>query len=90
MNSSAPSFIIVIESSMKKGKNKVSQQFLNTIINNCGDADVVTSHNKRIDPALKFYNNIPLMINTNDNIGNFRKNGTIYIGCAVKPKSSVN
>ena len=90
MNSPAQSFSIVIKSSMKAGKNKASQtqQFLNTIITNCGDADVVTSHNKTIDPELKLYTNIPLMINTNDDIENFRANGTLCRGCTVKLKPS--
>ena len=70
MNSSVPSFTLVIESSIRKGKGKVSQKNLNAIINHCGNADVITSKNKRIDSASKFYNKIPLMIITNDDLEN--------------------
>eukprot|EP00957_Ditylum_brightwellii_P095781 7297546-Ditylum_brightwellii.AAC.1 len=77
MNSSVPSFTLVIESSVRKGKDKVSQQNLNAIINHYGDVDVVTSKDKRIDPALKFYNNEPLMIDTNYDLEKFEANGTL-------------
>eukprot|EP00957_Ditylum_brightwellii_P017552 1322015-Ditylum_brightwellii.AAC.1 len=40
-----------------------------------------------MDPALKFYNNIPPTINTNDNLKQFRTNETLCKGCAVKLKS---
>eukprot|EP00957_Ditylum_brightwellii_P047648 3619880-Ditylum_brightwellii.AAC.1 len=88
MNSSIHLLTLVIESSIRKGKHKVSQQNLNAITKHCGDADVVTSKNKRINPASKLYNSIPLMINTNDDIKNFRADGTLCRGCAAKLKSN--
>ena len=87
IDASLPSFNIVIESSIRKGKEKQSQQFHNAIIDNCGDADVITSQNKKVDPALKFYKNIPLMINTNENLEQYRAKGTLCRGVAIKLKS---
>jgi hypothetical protein len=82
-----PLHTLVIECSMKKGTNKPSDLFRNTVIDNCGDADIVTGHNKKIDPALKFYNGIPLMINSIDDIDKGRANGTICKGISVKLRS---
>ena len=89
MNSPAQAFSIVIKSSMKAGKNKASQtqQFLNTIITNCGDADVVIGSNKKIDPALKFYKGFFLMINKNKDLKKKRGNGTLCRGLGIKLKT---
>ena len=49
-----------------------------TIYNNCGDADIVSSFtNKHVDPVLKLYTGIPIMLNSNDHIEQGRGNGTL-------------
>ena len=53
----------------------------------CGDADVVTGGNKKIDPALKFYKGIFLMINTNKDLKKKRGNGTLCRGLGIKLKT---
>ena len=62
--------------------------FLKTVIDNCGDSDVVTCHNKKVDPALKFYSQIPRMINSNIDIDEGRANGTLCRGIGVKLKGN--
>ena len=59
------------------------------MFDNCGDADVVTGHNKKVDPALKFYNGIFLMINTNKDLSKGRVNGTLCKGLGIKLKKNV-
>ena len=51
-----------------------------------GDADVMTSRNKHIDPALKFYNGVPLMITSNTNLKKGLGNGTRIIGLSIQLK----
>ena len=41
-----------------------SEAFYNYVIDNCGDDDV-SDLKRQVDPALKFYSGISLMINTN-------------------------
>ena len=49
-----------------------------TIYNNCGDCDVTSSFgNKHIDPVLKLYTGIPIMLNSNEHIEHGRGNGTL-------------
>ena len=51
-----------------------------TIYNNCGDADIQSANkrtNKHVDPALKLYTGIPIMLNSNDHIEQGRGNGTL-------------
>ena len=57
-------------------KTKTSDMFLNTVIDNCGGVAVVTYHNK-MDPSFKFYSQLPLMINSNDDIDKGCANGTL-------------
>ena len=83
---SVPNHSIVIECSIRKKKIRVSENFHNTVFAHCGDNDVRTG-NKKIDPALKFYSGIPLMINTNDELDKGRANGTLCRGIGVKLKS---
>ena len=81
--SSVPNHCIIIESSIRKGNTLTSENFHNWVFNHCGDADVTTAKNKKIDPALKFYNGIFLMINTNKDLKNGRGNGTLCRGVGL-------
>ena len=48
------------------------------IYNNCGDADVTSSFtSKHIDPVLKLYTGIPIMLNSNEHIEQGCGNGTL-------------
>ena len=49
-----------------------------TIYNNCGDADITSSFtNKHVDPVLKLYTGIPIMLNSNEHIEQGRGNGIL-------------
>ena len=51
-----------------------------TIYNNCGDADIESVNrfsNKHVDPALKLFTGIPIMLNSNEYIEQGRGNGTL-------------
>ena len=50
-SSSAPTHSVVIEYWIRKGKLRASDNFHNKVFDNCGDADVITGHNKMIDPT---------------------------------------
>ena len=59
-----------------KDKERYSALFESKVYNNCGDADIQTCCNKKIDPAFKFYSGIPLMITDNLHLKEGRGNGT--------------
>ena len=90
-DSDPPNHTIIIESKMEKKKSRKSSCFHETIYNNCGDADVVTSMNKHVDTALKLYRNIPVMINSNKNLDEGRGNGTLarFKGICLKDGASL-
>ena len=50
--------------------------FRNLIYDTVGDADMKDGNGKRLDPALKFYYNKPLMMNSNERIEENQENGT--------------
>lgn len=81
--------VIVIESVFRKGRSKCSKEFHEFVFEQCGDAQVATSHSKRVDPALKWYPGIPLMITSNENIKKKRGNGTLCRGLRVQLKEGV-
>jgi hypothetical protein len=52
--------VIVIESVLRKGRNRCSGEFHEYVFEQCGDAQVATSNSKKVDPALKWYPGIHL------------------------------
>ena len=69
--------VIIIESVIyDKAKERCSALFESKVYNNCGDADIQTCCNKKIDPAFKFYSDIPLMITDHLHLKEGRGNGT--------------
>ena len=86
-----PSHTIILECSIRKGKIKASPMFHSTVIDFCGDNDIEACRtNKKIDPALKLYNNIPLMINSNADLAKGRANGTLCRFLKIKLKQNAN
>ena len=76
-----PTHTIIIESSISASKQmgkKHSSNHHATVYNTCGDCDVTSSFgNKHIDPVLKLYTGIPIMLNSNEHIEHDRGNGTL-------------
>ena len=94
-----PAHTVIIKAAMtygsKKGK-KVRMSTQNRIFDQCGDSDVTNDSNgSKVDPALKFYHGVPLMIVSNDRIKEKLANGTCCFGmhvvlkknCSFKPES---
>ena len=77
VDSYPPSRTIIIKSKMEKKNSRKNSCFYETIFNKCGDADLTTSMNKHVDPDLKLYRNILVMINSNKNQDEGKVNGTL-------------
>ena len=64
----------------------ISLSMKNRNLDECGNADITNSQNKFVDPALKFFHGVPLMMNTNERIDEQLANGTFCIGLYIKLK----
>ena len=85
--SEIPKDVVIIESAMfDKNGERCSANFESKVYNMCGDADVKAGRTKKVDPALKFYAGVPLMITDNKFIKDGRGNGTKCIGLKIKMK----
>ena len=79
----SPTHTIIIESLISKTSHMGKKHSVNhhtTIYNNCGDADIQSANkrtNKHVDPALKLFTGIPIMLNSNEYIEQGRGNGTL-------------
>ena len=65
----------------------ISRSLRNMIYDTCADADVENSEGKHATPVLKFYHNVPLMMNSNARIEENLANGTplyIKLNCGVQ------
>ena len=58
----------------------------NHILDQCGDSDITNGSNAFVDPALNFFHNVPLMMNTNERIEEELANGTPCRGLYLKLK----
>ena len=58
----------------------------NRLLDECGDSDIINSKRSFVDPALNFFHNISLMMNTNERINEKLANGTSCRGLYVKLK----
>ena len=83
-----PKHTCIIKASMRSKENgkKVNNVMYNRLLDECGDSDIKNSKNAFVDIALKFFHNIPLMMNTNDRIKEKLANGTSCRGLYVKLK----
>ena len=94
-----PAHTVIIKAAMTYGSKKGEKVWMSTqnrIYDQCGDSDVTNdSNNSKVDPALKFYHGVPLMIVSNDRIKERLANGTCCFGmyvvlkknCSFKPES---
>ena len=82
-----PNHTVIIKGTLRYGRSEVgmvSRHLRNMIYDTCGDADLENSEGKRVDPVLKFYHGVPLMINTNKRIEENLANGTPCVGLYIK------
>ena len=82
-----PAHTVIIKAAMtygsKKG-NKVCMSTQNKIYDQCGDSDVINENDgSKVDPALKFYHGVPLMVVSNKRIKEKLANGTRCFGMYV-------
>jgi len=79
----------MIKGTLRYGRRKtgmISRNLRNLIYDTCGDADVENNEGKRAAPVLKFYHNVPLMMNSKKRIDENLANGTPCIGLYIKLK----
>ena len=84
-----PDHTCIIKATMKYKNKKAgvfNRNMYNRLLDECGDADIKSSNNTFVDPVLKFFHNIPLMMNTNDRITEKLANGTPCRGLYIKLK----
>ena len=85
----APAHTCIIKADINYANNQ-SQTFnknmYNRLIDECGDSDVINGNRQFVDIALKFFYNIPLMMNTNERIKEELANGTPCRGLYIKLK----
>ena len=58
----------------------------NRILDECGDCDIKNAKGAFVDPVLKFFYNVPLMMNNNEKIKEKLANGTPCVGQYLKLK----
>jgi hypothetical protein len=81
--------VIVIEAVMRNNNTMATRTFHDAVFETCGDAQVQTTRKKRVDPALKWYPGVPLMITSNDDIKKGRANGSLCRGLKIKLREGV-
>ena len=89
LDSSAPLHTCIIKANIRYGSKTIgsmNKSMYNHILDQCGDSDITNGSGAFVDPALKFFHNIPLMMNTNDRIEEELANGTTCRGLYIKLK----
>ena len=84
-----PTHTCIIKATMrykKKSIGNISSTMRNRILDECGNSYITNSKKRFVDPALKFFYNIPLMMNTNEIIEEELANGTLCRGLYIKLK----
>ena len=83
-----PNNTVIIEARFYDKKKTHTPSFHQTIYNNVGDADMKNQrHNTLVDPALKLYHDIPIMLNKNIDVPNGLANGTLARFKGIKLKN---
>ena len=83
----SPNHTCIIKCNMNYSNNQsdaFNSNMYNRILDECGDSDITNGNKLFVDPALKFFDNIPLMINTNTRIEEELANGTPCRGLYIK------
>ena len=75
-----PTHTCIIKACMRHNENgkKLNSTMYNRLLDECGNSDIKNSKQSFVDPALKFFHNIPLMMNSNERIADKLANGTPY------------
>ena len=83
-----PNHTCIIKAVIKERRNggKIIATMYNRILDECGDCDIKNAKGAFVDPALKFFHNVPLMMNNNERIKEELANGTPCVGQYLKLK----
>ena len=84
-----PMHTCIIKANMRHGSKSlgnINTSMYNHILDQCGDSDITNGSGAFVDPALKFFFNIPLMMNTNERIDEELANGTPCRGLYIHLK----
>ena len=87
LDTPCPNHTVIIKGTFRyKGKNgkPISTYLQNRIYDECGDAKLNKSDKTKVDPALKFYYKVPLMMNSNKRISESLANGTSCYGMYIQ------
>ena len=87
-----PHHTCIIKATMRKtvkAARMIPTSLRNLIFDTVGDAHMVNNDSRKVDPALKFYHNKPLLITSNDRIEDKLANGTPCRGLYLKLKDGV-
>ena len=88
-NAPSPMHTCIIKANMKYGSKSIGSMnkgMYNHLLDQCGDSDILNGSKAFVDPALNFFHNIPLMMNTNARIEEELANGTPCRGLYIKLK----
>ena len=61
-----PNHTCIIKATMTYQGKALNESMYNRILDECGDSDVRNGSDTFVDPALKIFHNISLMMNTNE------------------------
>ena len=84
-----PRHTCIIKCNMKysnKQGGTFNKNMYHRLLDECGDSDILNGSSAFVDPALKFFYNVPLMMNTNARIDENLANGTPCRGLYIKLK----
>ena len=71
LDSSAPLHTCIIKANIRYGSKTIgsmNKSMYNHILDQCADSDITNGSGAVVDPALTFFNNVPLMMNINARI----------------------
>ena len=88
-----PTHTCIIKANMRYSGKKgtpLNLNLYNRLLDECGDCDITNGSKAFVDPALKFFHGIPLMMNTNERISENLANGTPCYGLYVKLKEGTD
>ena len=89
LNTPSPMYICIIKANMKyqsKNIGNMNRRMYNHLLDECGDSDITNRSGAFVDLALKFFHDVPLMINTNKRIEEGLTNGSACRGLYIKFK----
>ena len=89
LDSTALLHTCIIKANIRYGSKTIgnmNKSMYNHILDQCSDSDITNGSGAFVDPALKFFHNVPLMMNTNDRIEEELANGTPCRGLYIKLK----